>query len=290
MKLLLCSDGSEQAERALRTGAAIASSCGAEVTLFGVLDHPGAASPVLEVLQRGQAALEAQKIHAELITKAGEAVEEIRKRTEKTDYDMVVIGAVRKTNRGLFWMSSKAYKILKAIKPPVLLVTKPTPAIKRILLCSGGKRYIEAAVRLTGELARCLGASVNLLHVAPTPPAIYASLVRVEDRAAALLKSESELGINLRRDKEILDELKVPVQVLVRQGAVLEEILSETREGNYDMVVTGSAPGGGFRSYVLGDVTRELVNRAPCAVLVVRSLGYPVPAWGGFGRWFGCAS
>jgi nucleotide-binding universal stress UspA family protein len=105
----------------------------------------------------------------------------------------------------------------------------------------------------------------------PDLPAIYAQLPMMEQTAAWLLNSQSELGVNLRHEKQTLESMGVPAEVCLRYGSVLEEVLRETRTGNYDLVVTGSALGHGLRTYVLGDVTREIVNRADCPILVVRS-------------------
>jgi len=124
---------------------------------------------------------------------------------------------------------------------------------------------------LTGDIARGAGASITLLHVLPEPPAIYARLPRMQETADWLLSSNSELGLNLRREKETLDQLGIEVEVKVTRGGVLDQILSEVGRGGYDLVVTGSALSRGLRTYVLGDVTREIVNRASCPILVVRS-------------------
>jgi len=271
MKMLICSDGSEQAERALRLGAALATGCQAEVTLLGITENPGDSVPLLDSLKRGQSLLADKRIQAELITKAGDPIEEIVKRTQEANYDLVVIGAVHKETRGAFWMSSKSYKIIKRIHPPVLLVAGRTAAIKRVLICSGGKQYIDPAVRLTGILARAMNASVTLFHVMPELPAIYARLPRIEEPLERLLASSSELGKNLRSEKESLECLGITTEVHLAQGSVLEEILREIHSGNYDLVVTGSALSRTLRTYVLGDISREIVNRAACAVLVVRS-------------------
>lgn len=286
MKFLLCSDGSEQAERAVRFGAMIAADCGSEVTLLGIIEQPGSSGPLLESLKRAQTALADKKIQAQLISKAGDPVEEIVKHTQETRYDLVVIGAVRKNIRGGFWMSSKTYKIIKEVQPPVLSVAGPVTALKRILVCSAGGRYIDAAVQLTAKLAPGTAAGVILLHVMPEPPAIYARLPRIEQTAAALLDSQSELGLNLKREKEALEQAHVPVEVRLRQGSVLEEILREIHAGNYDLVVTGSALSGSLRTYVLGDISREIVNRADRAVLVVRGLEPTPAARSPLRRWF----
>lgn len=286
MKILLCSDGSEQADRAIRVGAHIAAGAQAEVTLLGIMETPGKSEAILDSLKRGQALLEDRKIHAELITKTGDPIAEITRRTQEVPYDLVVIGAVRKEARGLFWMSSKSYKIMKAISPPVLSVAGKSMAIKQVLICSGGKHYIDKAVELTGRIAHATGAVVSLLHVMPQPPAMYAGLPGMIMTPEKLLSSQSELGLNLRREKETLESFGVSTQILLRRGTVLESILREIHRGDYDLVVTGSAPSRDFRSYILGDVTREIVNRISCAVLVVRSQTTPPEGPSGlFGWW-----
>ncbi len=284
MKILFCSDGSDQAERAIRFGATIAAPCQAEVTLLGIAEAQGDSAPLMESLRRGQALLADKKIRAELITKAGDPVEEIRKRTEEATYDLVVVGAVRKAVRGAFWMSSKTYKIIKEIRPPVLSVAGKSGTLKRALICSGGKGFIEPAVRLTGEIARCTSASVTVLHVMADPPAIYAHLPGVEETASRLLASPSELGQTLRQAKETLEHAGVQTEVRLRHGSVLGEILREMHEGDYDLIVTGSGLSRGLRTYVLGDISREIVNRVNCSVLVART--EPAPA-SGFQFWWG---
>ncbi len=271
MRILICTDGSEQAEKALRLGSAIASACEAEATLLGVVEHPGESKGITESLARGQAALLAKKVKVEMITRTGKPLEEIIQRTREASYDLVVVGAVRKQSRGAFWLSSKTYKIMKELTPPVLSVTGDCSLVKKVLICSGGKPYIDTAVKLAGEICKCMGASAVLLHVLPELPAIYAHLPGMDETADWLLNSHSELGRNLRHTKELVESFGNKVEFRVRHGPVLLEILRELREGGYDLVVTGSALSRTLRTYVLGDVTREIVNRADCAVLVARS-------------------
>ena len=272
MKFLICSDGSAPADKAIRLGALIAAACGAEVTLLGIVESPGKTESILDALRRGLQLLEEKKIHAELVTITGDPIVEIVKRTEEVHFDMVVIGAARKGTSGPFWISSKAYKIIKSIRPAVLVVLEKTTAIKRILICTSGQKYTESAIALTGQIARGTQASVTLFHVLPEPPAMYARLHRLEMNVASVLNSKSELGRNLREQKHTLETLKAPTEVKLRQGSVLHEIHREIETGNYDLVVSGSSLSrGSLRTYVLGDVTREIVNRSNCAVLVVRA-------------------
>lgn len=273
--MLICSEGSLQAEQALRVGSAIAVACKAETTLLGVIENPGSSKSILESLGRGQAMLQAKSLSTELITKSGKPIEEIVRRTREANYDLVVVGAAPRDHRGLFWRSSKTYKIIKEIVPPVLSVAGSCGPIKRILICSGGKPYIDSAVKLSAEIARCIGARVTLLHVLPELPAIYSHLPRMDETADWLLDSRSELAVNLKHTKELLESFNVFVEFRVRHGSVLGEILRELGSNAYEMVVTGSGLSLSLRTYVLGDITREIVNHANCAVLVARTRTEP---------------
>jgi nucleotide-binding universal stress UspA family protein len=281
MKILICSDGSIQAENAVRFGSLIAEKCGAETTVLGITEKPSEDDVVFESLRRAQQLVKERGVSAELIVKAGEPIEEIVRRTEETTYDLVVIGAVRKGTRGPFLMSAKAYKIIKAVAPPVLVVIGDRQTLNQILICSGGEKYIDRAVSFTGAIARAAGAKVTLFHVMAEPPAVYSDLIKMEEDVNLLLHSKSVLGQNLRREKEELQEMGVTAEVRLRHGLVISEVFKEIRRGDYDLVVTGSSPeGGNLRSYIMGNITREIVNRAECPVLVVR--GGEAPA--GFGK------
>ena len=281
MKVLICSDGSEQARNAVRFGGLIAEKCGAETTILGITEKPAEEDEVFDGLRRAQQILKDQGVNAELTIKAGEPIEEIVKRSEATGFDLVVIGAVRKGTRGPFLMSAKAYKIIKAVAPPVLVVIGNRETLKRVLVCSGGEKYIDKAVEFSGAIARAASASVTLFHVMAEPPAVYSDLIRMEEDVNLLLHSNSVLGQNLRREKEALESMGVASEVRLRHGLVISEVFKEIRRGDYDLVVTGSSPvAGTLRTYIMGNITREIVNRAECPVLVVR--GGEEPA--GLGR------
>lgn len=271
MKILICTDGSAQAENAVRFAGLIAEKCEAETTILGITEKPGDEESVFESLRRAQQMLKDHGVNAEVITKAGEPIEEIVRRTEEATYDLVAIGAVRKGTRGPFLMSAKAYKIIKAVAPPVLVVMGNREMLKRILVCSGGEKYIDRAVDFSGAIAKATGASITLFHVMAEPPAVYSDLIKMEEDVNLLLHSRSGLGQNLRREQEALQGLGVATDVRLRHGLVISEVFKEIRRGDYDLVVTGSSPeGGNLRSYIMGNITREIVNRAECPVLVVR--------------------
>ena len=95
---------------------------------------------------------------------------------------------------------------------------------------------------------------------------------------------------SLARGQALLADKKIRAELITKSGDPVEEILRRTEEAPYDLVVAGSALSRGLRTYVLGDVTREIVNRINSAVRVVRTGERPVLSRFRLGRWFGRAA
>jgi nucleotide-binding universal stress UspA family protein len=272
MKILICSDGTPAAESAIELGGLLARSLKAETTLFGIAEKSQDEGSLREALEKQAQPVRSQNVALDIIVHAGEPIREILGQTSKTSYNLVVIGARWTGATGHYWRSEKTYELIKAIQPPVIVAIGESKQLKRFLICTGGKEFIEQAIQLTGELAAAVGASVTLLHVMAEPPAIYADLVRLEEDVDQLLESKSELGTNLRQQKRELERLGVSTDVRLRHGIVIDQVFEEAREGDYDLIVTGTSQARGlFRHYIMGDLTRSILNRANCPVLVARA-------------------
>jgi nucleotide-binding universal stress UspA family protein len=272
MKILICSDGTSSADTAIHLGGSFAGALKAEATLLGIAETSQDEQPLRDALQKQANSLHEHGISPNLIVQAGEPVRQIVDQTSKTSYDLVVIGARWTGATGYYWRSQKTYEVIKSIQPPVLVAIGEPRQLKRFLVCTGGKEFIEKAVQFTGEIAAALGASVTLLHVMAEPPAIYVNLVQLEENVDQLLESKSELGTNLRREKRELERLAVPAEVRLRHGIAIDQIFDEASAGDYDLIVTGTSQARGLLGhYIMGDLTRSILNRADCPVLVARA-------------------
>jgi nucleotide-binding universal stress UspA family protein len=282
MRILICSDGTDPADKPVLLAGLVAAPTKAEATLLGISETSADEKPLRDALENEAEKLRRFGVSPEIVTRAGEPIREILEQTKSQHYDVTIIGARRKTSSGPYWRSGKTYEVIKAIPTPVLLATGICETLKSFIVCTGGKKYIDAAVELTGKLAAAVGASVTLLHVMAEPPAIYADLMRLEEDVERLLRSGSELGRNLLAQKHRLEKLGILVEVRVRHGFVLDQIFADVSERGHDLIVTGSSPTRGpLGHYIMGDVTREVVNRANVPVLVARSAkgGAPGGIW-----------
>jgi nucleotide-binding universal stress UspA family protein len=272
MKILICSDGMPASENAIELAALLAKPLKAEITLLGIAEKPSDEGPLRDTLERQAQSLRTQDAQPDILVHSGEPVRQILDQTSNTSYDLVLVGAHWTGATGNYWRSERTYEVIKAIRPPVLVAIGERKTLKRFLVCTGGKEFIEPAVRFTGQIAAAVGASVTLLHVMAEPPAIYVNLVQLEENVDQLLESNSELGTNLRREKRELERLAVPAQVRLRHGIVIDQVFEEVRTGDYDLIVTGTSRARGlFGHYIMGDLTRTILNRANVPVLVARA-------------------
>jgi nucleotide-binding universal stress UspA family protein len=287
MKILICSDGMPAAKTAIELGASLAGPLKAQSTLLGIAEASQDELALHDTLQAQAQLLHDRGISPDVIVQSGEPVRQIVDQTSKTNYDLVVIGARWTGATGHYWRSQKTYEVIKSIQPPVLVAIGECKHLTRFLVCTGGKEFIDQAVQFTGKLAAAVKASVTLLHVMAEPPAMYADLVRLEENVDELLESKSELGTNLRRQRRELERLGVSAEIRLRHGIVIDQVFAEVREGNYDLIVTGTSQARGLlRHYIMGDLTRSILNRANCSVLVARS-GKLASARGFWQRLFG---
>lgn len=277
MKILICSDGMPASENAIELAALLAGPLKAEITLLGIAEKSSDERPLQEALEKQAQSLRTQNERLNIVVRAGDPVREILDETSKTNYDLVLVGARWTGATGHYWRSEKTYEVIKAIQPPVLVAIGECKHLRRFLVCTGGKEFIEQAVQFTGKLAAAVHASVTLLHVMAEPPAMYVDLVRLEENVDQLLESKSELGTNLRRQKRELKRLDVSAEVRLRHGIVIDQVFEEVRAGDYDLIVTGTSQARGLlRHYIMGDLTRSILNQASCPVLVARA-GKPKP-------------
>ena len=94
----------------------------------------------------------------------------------------------------------------------------------------------------------------------------------MEEDVDLLLESNSTLANKLKDEKKILDKMEVDNQIRLSHGHITNKIIKEVRGEDYDLVVGGSSRHSGkLQSYFIGNITRQILNRADRPVLVVRT-------------------
>ena len=119
------------------------------------------------------------------------------------------------------------------------------------------------------ELARSLGAELELVHVHAPPPSAGTDMLAVSTDLGGMAVAELENTIaGWRSEAERLAGR--PVRSTVAPGDPALEMARLARERPFDVLVVGTHGRKGLRRLVLGSVAERIVREAPCSVVVVR--------------------
>jgi nucleotide-binding universal stress UspA family protein len=127
----------------------------------------------------------------------------------------------------------------------------------------------EAALRFVADAARGGGATVRLLHVAPTPD----NVVSAEGRIVAF--ADQELA---RMEAEALDYLRTiearlegaAVETAIRFGEAVHEILREAEEFEADVIVLTTGYHRTLNRLILGSTAEQVCRKTEVDVVMFR--------------------
>jgi nucleotide-binding universal stress UspA family protein len=92
---------------------------------------------------------------------------------------------------------------------------------------------------------------------------------QLQANAEALIREGSPEGLVFTHDIEILDQPAIRPHPKVRHGFVVDEILREAREGDYDLVIIGAHLREGWKGMLLDDIAHKIVKRIDRSILAV---------------------
>lgn len=271
MRILLCVNGSEQAQIAARYGVKLAKVLEAEVTILGVMERADLAMRLDKAVEEIRFLVREEGVPFQALTRRGRARAELARQTREKGYDLAVVGSLGRAWWSRFLRGPTWRRILRTVESSVLVARGERPfSLEKALVCSGGLSHADQVTRFGGKIVQMAGASATLLHVVdPVTMEYLAHKNRIS------LEEFTQLDIpqsrHLSMEYEILGGLGIEVEMKLRHGLAAEEILQEIREVDYDLVIMGSTQvARGLRHYFVGSITDKVVENAPCPVLVVR--------------------
>jgi phosphoglycerate kinase len=143
---------------------------------------------------------------------------------------------------------------------------------RRILLPVDGSELSLEAARKIGRLIDAEGAEISLLHV-QKPEAFAVGVARIDPVAKQRRETRRR-----REAERIFDITSAPLaqqgltlgRQLVVKGDPADEILRFADEMGADLIVMGSHGRTGVLRVLMGGVSRKVLDRAKCPVLIVR--------------------
>jgi nucleotide-binding universal stress UspA family protein len=299
-KILVATDGSEEAELAATTAANLAQKTGSElhvVHVFGITPvgppvYPEATDLQGEALeaqaqeriseQRAREVLEAEvgKVRSAGGTVAeghlieGRIAPEIVALAEEIGAGLIVMGSRGHGGIRRALMGSVSDSVMRHAHCPVLVVrSEPVSFPTKILLATDGSKDAELATATAADLARSTGSELHVVSVFPGSAYVHPYYEDRFPEAAERLRREAR-----EERQEMLDEQVERIrkaggdvaQTHIRTGEAAEEIVALAEEMGAGLVVVGSHGLGGIRRALIGSVSAAVVPHAHCPVMVVR--------------------
>jgi nucleotide-binding universal stress UspA family protein len=281
-RILLATDGSEEAELATRTAIDLAGKTGSELHVVHVLVMPpetlhepvGTVAAREDFESRGRARLDEFVGRLEASGGAvggahfrvGSPAAEIVAQAEETGAGLVVLGSRGHGAMSRALMGSVSDSVVRHAPCPVLVVREePLAFPTRILLATDGSEEAKLAATTAAALAGGTDSELHVVTVGPFIPTVFAA-------------TEEEPGRMAREARRTLDEQvglieaagEGVAQAHLRLGGAAEEIVALAEDIEAGLIAMGSRGRGGIRRALMGSVSERVVRHAHCAVLIIR--------------------
>ena len=286
MRILLATDGSEEARTATMWLAACSLPADTALRVVTAVDVPPSAldvPPVREFQQalRDEARTTAETARAHLASRfpraevrvpEGDARDEILREAEAWPADLIVLGARVLGRLAGFVMGSVSLGVVRHALCPVLVVKGHPAPLHTVLIALDGSQHATMAAEFTAGLLGS-GTKVRLLGVVDTPnyppsapPALVARLRVGLDRIIDERRMALEPALARVAATFVARGMGVESRVVV--GRPADEIVRAA--AGVDLVVVGARGLGPFRRLMLGSVSEAVLRHADRPVLVVR--------------------
>ena len=144
---------------------------------------------------------------------------------------------------------------------------------RSIVVGTDGSETAGEAVRQATELAKAVGAKVNL--VSAFQPVgnqrLREERQQVPDDMQWMVSEREDVNATLREAEEKLKEQGVEVQTHARQGDPADAILDVAEETNADLIIVGNKGMSGAKRFLLGSVPNKVSHHTPCSVMIIRT-------------------
>ncbi len=275
MKILMCTNGQEHAEKALNFAGQLFRYIKPEtgiVTIARRLVRP----PKREEkwLERAKNILANYDIPAETKIREGYISDEIIRESREGSYDLLVIGS-RGYSEILVGVTEVilgeiAQYVIQKAEISLLVVKEPKP-LHKVLICTDGSLHAEEAIHFWGKLNLRHQPKVNIINVVPEIYSRFKDILEpvVESQLDMLGALPSKRTEYLYKAKDILGKYAVEAKIKLREGQAAEEILKEA-ENDYDLIIMGAGGRKGDKKETIGRQTRRVIRQAKIPVLAIR--------------------
>lgn len=202
----------------------------------------------------------------------GNPVKNILHETKFGGHDLVILSDQPNQRLKRYFRTTRTGRIAERAHCPVIVVKDQTHPIQNILMCDSGSPESPLLSSFTTQIVDMLSGEqdITILHVMSQISA--GPGVRGEDlraNADELIETNTPEGDLLEQGLHSLDKSGMDPVPKVRHGLVVDEILAETRSGDYDLTIIG-AHNQKWQQFLLDNLSQQIVEEIDRPVLIVK--------------------
>lgn len=196
----------------------------------------------------------------------------------ENDIDLIVMGTHGRRGLGHLLLGSVAEEIVRMAMCPVLTIREhkdphPVEAIERILVPVDFSEHARKALQQAKEVAEGYGARLQLLHV--VEDLRYPSFYMAE--RFAYFDTRPEIAPRAQRELEQFfrgtEGPHVAADLHVIEGGAAHEIVKFAERNASGLIIIATHGLTGLEHFLMGSVAENVVRRAPCPVMTVKTFG-----------------
>lgn len=261
--ILICTDGSDSSIQSAELVSKLEFPAASHIVILGVSESQSDVDKLTDAMDEINQRIGA-KYSLDQKIRYGNPTEEILTEALDGSYDLVAVGGGGK-QMGILHvqLGSTTSKLARKLHTHFLVARNIPRQIKKILVCTGPDMQASETIKLGGEWISNLSAEIGLLHVTPSANKTLRATRNHRSMDKLLEQAYQEL-----RDAGVKSEIVTHL----RYGLIVDEVLKELDEGEYELLVIGAhyQPGQDrWQEVLLDDVTDQLLNRANCSVLII---------------------
>jgi nucleotide-binding universal stress UspA family protein len=257
---------------AVRLGARLASRYNGQLTLLTVIRRRSQQEQGETILQKSIRMAEKEGVKPAANVRVGQPAKVIVTAAAAANADLIVMGSRPWHNRLRSLLGSTSQAVITRASCPVLVAKGDAPAPESMLVCDSGAVSPRMVKRLVQSLPFLLHSQrrITILHVMSqmsAGPGVMGWELRAD--ADELVEAHTPEGELLISDAELLQKTGIQPTVKIRHGLVVEEIMTEAMDGDYELVAIGAHQHGGWQELLLDDLQQQIIACLDRSVLVV---------------------
>jgi nucleotide-binding universal stress UspA family protein len=148
--------------------------------------------------------------------------------------------------------------------------------INKILVGVDGSDPSIEALNYAANLAKNNESELILVSVIPEIPILAGSrnLIERMPELQSELESERKKILEEHEKRLMKDYPSIKITSVIKRGSASKAIVDLSREENVDLIVMGNRGTGGITTWMLGSISRDVVESCTAPVLIVKDQKY----------------